>query len=228
MNEELQRLQAVRQRIAAACENAGRRPSEVRLLAVSKKQPADLVRRFFALGQTAFGENRAQEALDKQAALEGLEIEWHFIGPVQSNKARDLAERFQWVQSVDREKVLSHLSRHRPAAMPPLNICIQVNIDQEPQKSGLDPEQLPAFAQRVAGAPNIRLRGLMALPRFTENAAETRDSFRRLRILYEELRGQGHELDTLSMGMSGDLELAVEEGSTMVRVGTDLMGPRPG
>jgi pyridoxal phosphate enzyme (YggS family) len=228
MNDELHRLRAVRERIAAACENAGRQPSEVRLLAVSKKQPIELIRRFFALGQTAFGENRAQEALTKQAALEDLDIEWHFIGPVQSNKARDLAERFHWVQSVDRAKILRHLSQHRPASLPPLNICIQVNIDREPQKSGLEPEQVPAFAQQAALAPNIRLRGLMALPRFSENADKTRDSFRRLRILYQELLGHGHELDTLSMGMSGDLELAVAEGSTMVRVGTDLLGQRPG
>lgn len=227
MSAERQRLQALLNRISQACRQAGRDPSEVRLLAVSKKQPAELVRRFARLGQMAFGENRLQEALQKQDALADLDIQWHFIGPVQSNKARELAERFQWVQSVDREKVLRLLSEHRPDSLPPLNLCLQVNIDREPQKSGLDPEAVALLAQKAAIAPGIRLRGLMAIPRFTEDADEARDSFRRMRMLYERLRAAGHELDTLSIGMSGDLELAIAEGSTMVRVGTDLLGPRP-
>ena len=204
----------------------GRDPSGVTLLAVSKKQAASLVRRFFMLGQTAFGENRVQEALAKQQELADLAIDWHFIGPVQSNKARELAEQFDWVQSVDRVKILQALSRPRPASLPPLNICLQINIDREPQKSGLAPEALATLAEQAAEAPGIRLRGLMALPRFSHDPEVTRDSFARLRMLYETLREAGHELDTLSMGMSGDLELAIAEGSTMVRVGTDLLGPR--
>jgi pyridoxal phosphate enzyme (YggS family) len=228
MNTERQRLHDLRERIANACRRADREPADVRLLAVSKKQPAGLIRRFFANGQTAFGENRVQEALAKQAGLTDLAIEWHFIGPIQSNKTRDLAECFQWVQSVDRMKILDHLSQHRPAGLPPLNICLQVNIDREAQKSGLDPDQVADVATRAGQAPGIRLRGLMAIPKQTDDRATARDSFRRMRILYQSLRATGHDLDTLSMGMSGDLELAIEEGSTMVRVGTDLMGPRPG
>ena len=226
MSGEQQRLDSVHQRMALACKMSGRDPSGVTLLAVSKKQAASLVRRFFMLGQTAFGENRVQEALAKQQELADLAIDWHFIGPVQSNKARELAEQFDWVQSVDRIKILQALSRHRPASLPPLNICLQINIDREPQKSGLAPEALATLAEQAAEAPGIRLRGLMALPRFSHDPEVTRDSFARLRMLYETLREAGHELDTLSMGMSGDLELAIAEGSTMVRVGTDLLGPR--
>jgi len=226
MSGEQQRLDSVRQRMVLACEMSGRDPSGVTLLAVSKKQAASLVRRFFMLGQTAFGENRAQEALAKQQELADLAIDWHFIGPVQSNKARELAEKFDWVHSVDRAKILQALSRHRPSSLPPLNICLQINIDREPQKSGLAPEALATMAEQAAEAPGIRLRGLMALPRFSHDPEVTRDSFARLRMLYEALREAGHELDTLSMGMSGDLELAIAEGSTMVRVGTDLLGPR--
>jgi pyridoxal phosphate enzyme (YggS family) len=226
MYAESERLKHVLNRIGAACSATGRDPGEVRLLAVSKKQSAELIRRFFALGQTAFGENRLQEALEKQAQLRDLAIEWHFIGPVQSNKTRELAEHFQWVQSVDREKILRRLSEQRAGGQPPLNICLQVNIDQEPQKAGLDPTEVPALAERAARAEHIRLRGLMAIPELSEDTGRTRDSFRRMRILYDQLRAAGHDLDTLSIGMSGDLELAVREGSTMVRVGTDLLGPR--
>ncbi len=227
MDTELDRLDRVRARIAAACLAAGRDPAGVRLLAVSKKQPAELIRRFFEAGQPAFGENRLQEAMVKQDQLAGLEIEWHFIGPVQSNKTRELAERFQWVQSVDREKTLRRLSDHRPSDLPPLNICLQVNIDREPQKAGLDPNDVQALAQQARGLPGVRLRGLMAIPRFTDDKASIRDSFQRMRILYDALKESDQSLDTLSLGMSGDLELAVEEGSTLVRVGTDLLGPRP-
>ena len=188
MSGEQQRLDSVHQRMALACKMSGRDPSGVTLLAVSKKQAASLVRRFFMLGQTAFGENRVQEALAKQQELADLAIDWHFIGPVQSNKARELAEQFDWVQSVDRIKILQALSRHRPASLPPLNICLQINIDREPQKSGLAPEALATLAEQAAEAPGIRLRGLMALPRFSSDPAMTRDSFTRLRMLYETLR----------------------------------------
>jgi pyridoxal phosphate enzyme (YggS family) len=228
MNSELQRMKAVLERIASACAAAGRDPSSVDLVAVSKKQSAALMRQFYGLGQTAFGENRLQEALDKQSRLDDLKIEWHFIGPVQSNKTRELAERFQWVQSVDREKILWRLSEQRPAGLPPLNVCLQVNIDREPQKAGLDPDAVESMAQVAADSPGLRLRGLMAIPRLAGDPIQARDSFRRMRMLYQQLRSGGYPLDTLSMGMSGDLELAIAEGSTMVRVGTDLFGPRDG
>ena len=161
MSGEQQRLDSVHQRMALACKMSGRDPSGVTLLAVSKKQAASLVRRFFMLGQTAFGENRVQEALVKQQELADLAIDWHFIGPVQSNKARELAEQFDWVQSVDRIKILQALSRHRPASLPPLNICLQINIDREPQKSGLAPEALPTLAEQAAQTDSGRLRGLL-------------------------------------------------------------------
>jgi pyridoxal phosphate enzyme (YggS family) len=226
MSSELQRLERLRERIADACRTTGRDPAEVRILAVSKQQSAELIRRFFALGQRAFGENRLQEALAKQDQLADVDIEWHFIGPVQSNKTHELAERFQWVQSVDREKILRRLSAQRPPDLPPLNICLQVNIDDEPQKAGLAPAELPSMAAQASSAPNLRLRGLMAIPRLTSDESRTRDSFRRMRLLYEQLLAASYPVDTLSLGMSGDLELAIAEGSTMVRVGTDLLGPR--
>lgn len=228
VNGAAQRLQQVRRRIDRACREAGRDPASVVLIAVSKQHPAERVRVLFGLGQVGFGENRLQEALAKQGALADLAITWHFIGPVQSNKTREVAAHFDWVQSVDREKILRRLSGQRPAGLPPLNICIQVNIDAEPQKAGLDPAEVPAFASAAAAEPRIRLRGLMAIPRPTDDEAQARDSFRRMKRLYDDLRNAGHALDTLSMGMSGDLELAVQEGSTMVRVGTDLLGPRGG
>ncbi len=227
MNVKTQRLDTIRTRIASACAAAGRDPEEVRLLAVSKKQPAGLVRDFFELGQVAFGENKLQEALAKQPELEDVPIEWHFIGPVQSNKTRDLAANFDWVQSADRPKILRRLSAQRPDGMNPLNVCIQVNVDREPQKAGVAPEQLGELVALAEELPGIRLRGLMAIPRLTRDETEARASFRDMKRLYDELRRSGHRLDTLSMGMSADLELAIEEGSTMVRVGTDLLGPRP-
>jgi pyridoxal phosphate enzyme (YggS family) len=227
MNERLKRLENIRSRIEFACEKSRRDAAEVRLLAVSKRQPAELIRAYFELGQTAFGENRAQEACRKQDQLRDLAIEWHFVGPVQSNKTRELAGRFHWVQSVDRPKILQRLSEQRPAGLPPLEICLQVNIDREPQKSGLPPEAVQELAALAAATPNVRLRGLMAIPRLTDDQDAARDSFRRMRRLFDTLTAAGHALDTLSMGMSADLELAIEEGSTMVRVGTDLLGPRP-
>ena len=227
MNDRLNRLEKTRSRIESACNRAAREPSEVRLLAVSKKQPAELIRIFFELGQTAFGENKAQEARQKQEQLKDLDIEWHFVGPVQSNKTRELAGHFHWIQSVDRLKILKRLAAQRPPDLPPLNICLQVNIDREAQKSGLPPGEVFEMAKLAAAMQNIRLRGLMAIPKQTDDDRVARDSFRRMRHLFNELQAAGHELDTLSMGMSADLELAIEEGSTMVRIGTDLLGPRP-
>lgn len=226
MNDLKQRFKAVLTRIASSCEQAGREPAEVRLLAVSKRQPDERIRALHALGQRAFGENYVQEARAKQDVLADLDIEWHHIGPVQSNKTRELAEHFDWVQGVDRAKVVDRLAMQRPAGLGPLNVLLQVNVDDEPQKGGVSPHALDGLAERVAGHAMLRLRGLMAIPRAGAGEVATRAAFRRLRACFERLRAHGHELDTLSIGMSADLEWAIAEGSTMVRVGTDLMGPR--
>lgn len=220
-------LASVRARIAQACRKTGRDPAEVTLLAVSKLHPASAVEALYACGQRSFGENRLQEALPKLDQLRDLEIDWHFIGPVQSNKTRDVAARFDWVQSVDREKILRRLATQRPAGLPPLNVCLQVNIDHEPQKAGLEPAELEEMTRLAEGLERIRLRGLMCIPRLTTDRDATRRSFAATRSLFQRLRASGHALDTLSMGMSADLELAIEAGSTMVRVGTDLFGKRP-
>jgi pyridoxal phosphate enzyme (YggS family) len=220
-------LENVRARIAAACEKAGRDPDGVRLLAVSKKHSAERIRDLHALGQGAFGENYVQEALAKQALLADLDIEWHFIGPLQSNKTREAAEHFDWVQSADREKILRRLSAQRPANLPKLNVCIQVNIDREPQKAGVLPEDTTALARLARELPNISLRGLMTIPHIAGENHDPGDSYHRMRELYAQVLDAGIEMDTLSMGMSDDLASAIAHGSTMVRVGTDLLGPRP-
>ncbi|MDX1460515.1 MAG: YggS family pyridoxal phosphate-dependent enzyme [Xanthomonadales bacterium] len=223
----MQGLENVRQRLRNACVSADRDPASVRLLAVGKKHPASALREVFAAGQHRFGENTVQEALEKQQQLADLDIEWHFIGHIQSNKTREIAAHFDWVQSADREKVIRRLSGQRPKDQNPLSLCLQVNIDREPQKSGLAPEEVSDAAEWVATLPGLRLRGLMCIPRLSDDAQALRDSFRRMRAMYDALRGRGLDVDTLSMGMSADLELAVEQGSTMVRVGTDIFGPRP-
>ncbi|MGB7452696.1 MAG: YggS family pyridoxal phosphate-dependent enzyme, partial [Lysobacterales bacterium] len=158
--------------------------------------------------------------------LTELDLQWHFIGVLQSNKTRAIAENFQWVQSVDRQKILERLSAQRPHSLQPINICLQVNIDQEPQKSGAKPEEIPQLAELSRGLDNIKLRGLMAIPRLTNDPKEQHESFRRVKDLFELLKNEGHDIDTLSMGMSSDLEIAISEGSTMVRIGTDLFGKR--
>lgn len=226
MNNLSENLDTVSARLKRACEAAGRPPDDVRLLAVSKRHSGDRIRQAFAWGQRAFGENTVQEALGKQAQLAELDIEWHFIGAIQSNKTREIAEHFAWAQGVDREKILRRLSSQRPPALPPLSICLQVNIDAEPQKAGLLPGQVESLAQIAATLPGIRLRGLMAIPanQGAEGAAD--DSFLRTKALFDELRRAGFELDTLSMGMSADMERAIAAGSTMVRVGTDIFGSR--
>jgi pyridoxal phosphate enzyme (YggS family) len=226
MDVYFQRWSAVQHRISEACRKLGRARETVTLLAVGKQHPASAIAALHGLGQRAFGENRVPEALAKQAELAGLEIDWHFIGPVQSNKTSDLAAHFQWVQSVDREKILRRLNDQRPDHLPPLNICLQVNIDNEPQKAGLAAAELPAMARLASSLPRLQLRGLMCIPEAGASAVHTRASFAQLRALYETLRSQGLGLDTLSMGMSADLELAIAEGSTMIRVGTDLFGER--
>lgn len=217
--------QAVSAAIAAAADAAGRDPASVRLLAVSKTFPASAVREAYAAGQRAFGENYVQEALDKMAALSDLMLEWHFIGPIQSNKTRAIAEHFDWVHGVDRLKIAERLSAQRPRHLPPLNICLQVNISGEDSKSGVAPEQLDALAFATASLPGLRLRGLMAIPAPTEGAAQ-QQPFARMRELLARLNTLGLGLDTLSMGMSHDFGAAIQEGTTLVRIGTAIFGQR--
>lgn len=226
MIEVNSQLISVRHRIAEACAAAGRQPGEVRLLAVSKRHPASKVRQLSVLGVESFGENQLQEALGKQQELADLDLEWHFIGTIQSNKTRAIAENFQWVQSVDRPKILTRLAAQRPRHFKPLNICLQVNIDLEGQKGGAAPADILPLAELAANFDNVRLRGLMAIPRLTSDTREQHQSFRKVAGLFEQLRKEGHDVDILSMGMSADLEAAIAEGSTMVRIGTDLFGAR--
>lgn len=213
----------VLERIAAASRTAGRDPATVGLLAVSKTKPAAALREAAAAGLRDFGENYLQEALDKQPALADLPLVWHFIGPIQSNKTRAIACHFDWVHSVDRLKIAQRLAEQRPPEHGPLNICLQVNVSGEASKSGCYPDDLPALAAAVSQLPNLRLRGLMAIPEPTEDPASQRAAFARLRTLSEALN---LGLDTLSMGMSQDLEAAIAEGATWVRVGTALFGAR--
>ena len=210
-------------RIREAAQACGRDPQTVRLLAVSKTKPADELRAACACGQRDFGENYLQEALAKQAELVDLELTWHFIGPIQSNKTKPLAEHFAWVHSVDRLKIAERLSAQRPAHLPALNICLQVNVSGEASKSGCTPAELPALAAAVAALPNLRLRGLMAIPEPTADVSAQRAAFASLRQLRDSLP---QPLDTLSMGMSDDLEAAIAEGATWVRVGSALFGAR--
>jgi len=225
MNDLKTKLHKVRSRIDLALENSGRQKDSVALLAVSKLHSADRIRQLYDAGQRQFGENYVQEALQKQLLLADLDITWHFIGPLQSNKTREVAEHFSWVQSADREKLLHRLSEQRPASLPPLNVLLQVNIDLEEQKAGCKPEELAGLARLAGSLPRLKLRGLMAIPSIDFSDLGD-NSFDRMRQLFEQLRADGLELDTLSMGMSADLESAIKAGSTMVRIGTDLLGPR--
>lgn len=220
------RLQNLVMRIAGAAVAAGRDPAEVRLLAVSKTWPAESVREAAAAGQRAFGENYVQEGVAKVEALADLGLEWHFIGPLQSNKTRLVANRFAWVHSIDRLKIAERLAEQRDVHLPPLDVCIQVNVSGEASKSGVAPADLPELARAVASLPRLRLRGLMAIPEPTPDVALQRARFASLRMLRDELNAAGLGLDTLSMGMSDDLEAAIAEGSTMVRVGTAIFGAR--
>ena len=219
-------LQAVHARIAAAARAAGRDEKDILLLAVSKTWPAGHVRDAAAAGQRAFGENYVQEGVAKVAELAPLGLEWHFIGPLQSNKTRPVAEHFDWVHSIERMKIAERLSEQRPAGVPPLNVCLQVNVSGEASKSGCAPAEAVALAKAIAALPNLRLRGLMCIPEPVEDVEAQRQPFRQLRELYEQLRGDGLPLDTLSMGMSHDIEAAIAEGATMVRVGTAIFGER--
>jgi pyridoxal phosphate enzyme (YggS family) len=221
-------IQQVRDRIAAACASAQRDVESVTLLAVSKTFGPDVVRQALAAGQHRFGENYVQEALDKIAALSDVrsQLEWHLIGPLQSNKTRAVAEHFDWVHAVDRLKIAQRLSEQRPAHLPPLQVCLQVNISGEASKSGLAPAEVAGLARAVAALPRLRLRGLMAIPEPASDLAAQRRPHRALRELLLSLHAQGLDVDTLSMGMSADLEAAILEGATIVRVGTALFGPR--
>jgi pyridoxal phosphate enzyme (YggS family) len=220
------RLQAVKSRIGNACAAAGRDPRDIVLVAVSKTFPPADVRAARAAGQRDFGENQVQEAVAKIGALADLGLVWHFIGPVQSNKTRAIAAHFAWVHSIDRLKIAERLSAQRPDAAPPLQVCIQVNVSGEATKSGATPGEVPALARAVAALPRIRLRGLMAIPEPTADVALQRQRFDALRQLKERLVADGLALDTLSMGMSDDLEAAIAGGATMVRVGTAIFGTR--
>ena len=220
------RLQAVQDRIRAAAAAAGRPPEAVRLIAVSKTFPAGAVREACQAGQHAFGENYLQEAMSKIEALSGLSLEWHFIGPLQSNKTRPVAQMFSWVHSVDRLKLAERLSDARPESMDPLQVCIQVNVSAEASKSGCRPEELTRLAEAVVRLPGLRLRGLMTIPEPTPDLQVQRQRFALLRQLKDDLVSRGLELDVLSMGMSDDLEAAVAEGATMVRVGRAIFGAR--
>ncbi len=216
-------IDLVSQRIRAAADAVQRDASSIHLLAVSKTKPAQAVREAFAAGARDFGENYLQEALGKQAELTDLPLSWHFIGPIQSNKTRAIAENFDWVHSVDRLKIAQRLSEQRPADLPPLNICIQVNVSGEASKSGCSPADLPALADAISALPRLTLRGLMAIPEPTDDRAEQDAAFATVRALQA---GLNLPLDTLSMGMSHDLESAIAQGATWVRIGTALFGAR--
>jgi pyridoxal phosphate enzyme (YggS family) len=225
-NDLIVRFNAVQNRIRAAELRFERPPGSVGLLAVSKTQPTSAIAAVAAAGQHCFGENYPQEALNKIAELAALNLEWHFIGPLQANKTRGIAEHCAWAHSVDRLKVAERLNAQRPDHLPPLNVCLQVNIDQELTKHGLDEKDLASVAAAITDLTRLRLRGLMAIPAPTLDFNDQRQPFARLRQCVERLNAAGMALDTLSMGMSDDLEAAVAEGSTLVRVGAALFGPR--
>jgi len=221
-------LQRVHARIETACARLGRPPASVRLLAVSKTFPPEALRAAHAAGQTSFGENYVQEGIDKIAALADLrgQIEWHCIGPLQSNKTREVAAQFDWVHSIDRLKIAQRLSDQRPASLPPLQLCLQVNVDGGANKSGVPPAEALALARAVAALPRVQLRGLMAIPEPAPDFEAQRQLFLRAAAVYDQLRAAGLALDVLSLGMSADLEAAVAAGSTLVRVGTAVFGGR--
>ena len=218
----------LRQRVRLSAEKSQRKECDIRILAATKTRDVDTLKAAAELGMRDFGENYLQEALTKIEALRGLDICWHFIGPIQSNKTRPIAEHFDWVHSVDRAKIARRLSEQRPTKLPPLQICLQVNVSDEASKSGVKLEELPPLVQTVAALPNLVLRGLMAIPEASNDPEVQRSAFRKLHNALIELQALAPTMDTLSMGMSGDLEAAIAEGATIVRVGTDIFGPRHG
>ena len=220
------KLQAVRDRIEAACRDAGRPAGDVGLLAVSKTFPAAAVEEAFRAGQRMFGENYIQEGVEKIAALRALPIEWHCIGPIQSNKTRLVAENFDWVHTVDRLKIAQRLSEQRPPGLAPLQVCIQVNVDQGENKSGVSTDEVLPLAKQIIELPGLRLRGLMSIPEPAPNFVAALAVLARVRALFDALNQNGLALDTLSMGMSADLEAAIHAGSTLVRVGSAIFGGR--
>jgi PLP dependent protein len=225
-NHNLQdRWSALQSRILDACHKAGRNREDVLLLAASKQQPVDAVREVAGLGQRAFGENYVDQAVEKIRAVADLDLEWHFIGPIQSNKTRAIAQHFDWVQSIDRPKIIRRLAEQRAESLGPLNVLIQVNLDDEPQKAGCPPDQITELANLIASKSTLRLRGLMAIPAPREDYDGQLAVLEKLRRLHERL-AEGYPVDTLSAGMTGDLEAAIAAGSTMVRVGTALFGAR--
>lgn len=229
MNKIDDNLHKVIARLHSAAQVAGRQAGEVALIAVSKTQAPSALIQAYNAGQRRFGENYVQEALEKRAALSHLaDVEWHFIGPIQSNKTRAIAENFDWVHTIDREKIARRLSEQRSADLPPLNVCLQVNLDEEDTKAGVNLAEVQHLALAVSQLPHLRLRGLMAIPAPRAQAKEQRQAFARLRLALEalKLRPELRDLDSLSMGMSGDMEAAIAEGATLVRVGTDIFGAR--
>ena len=226
VNQIPERLTHVQERIHRAAMAAGRSPGEIMLLAVSKTKPASDVAAAFGAGQRAFGENYLQDALPKIRALADKDIEWHFIGRLQSNKCADISRHFTWVHGIDSLKHAEQLSSHRPAELPPLQVCIQVNLSGEVTKGGVAPNEVEALALKVARLPRLRLRGLMTMPDPNAGTTSRDATFAGLRGLLESLRASGLDVDTLSMGMSDDMEAAIREGATIVRIGTDIFGPR--
>jgi PLP dependent protein len=221
-----ERLQAVLEHIGQAAQSAGRSSAGIQLVAVSKTHPADAIRQACMAGQYAFGENYLQEALEKMERLADLPLQWHFIGPIQSNKTRPIAEHFHWVHSIDRLKIAQRLNEARPDSMPLLDVCIEVNVSGEASKDGIAPDETRALAEAIMQLPRLRLRGLMTIPAPTTDIALQHRQFRMLRGLFEQLRSEGLPLDTLSMGMTEDFPAAIAEGSTIVRIGTAIFGDR--
>jgi PLP dependent protein len=226
MSNVITNLNAVRARMLAAAEASGLAADSVTLLAVSKTRSAADVRAAVAAGQRAFGENQLQDAQPKIAALGNADLEWHFIGPIQSNKTRAIAEQFSWVHSVDRVKIAKRLSEQRPAGLPPLNVCIQYNVSGEQSKAGITGAELAAVASEISALPRLKLRGLMAIPAPNPNYLEQRAVFALVREALAQLNAHGYQLDTLSMGMTDDMEAAIAEGATMIRIGTAIFGAR--
>lgn len=226
MNKIRDKLLTVGTKIKQFSAKYGIGKSGVQLLAVSKRHPADLIREAYQAGQIAFGENYAQEMTEKAGLLEDLEIEWHFIGPLQSNKTKGIAETAHWVHTIERLKIAKRLNSQRPDTLPPLNICIQINIDEEQTKSGIHLKDLNTVAAEISQLKNLRLRGLMAIPAPEADFLKQRHAFANVKQAYEDLIKQGFKLDTLSMGMSNDMEAAIAEGATIVRIGTAIFGKR--